>query len=90
MRSPALLKFVYPLLNFIRVFTLTVCALGVLVKIRGEANCSWNKTRTIWRNGSAEMETTTYKDHDLYFENDVTLFGGSSKKTYLQAQYIDI
>jgi len=36
------------------------------------------------------METTTYKDHDLYFENHVTLFGGSGKKTYLQAQYIDL
>ena len=80
------IKFLYLLFHFSRVITHTLFALGVLVKIRGEANCSWNETRTIRRNGNDEMETTSYKDHDLYFENHVTLFGGSGKKTYVQAQ----
>lgn len=58
---------------------------SVLVKIRGEANCSWNETRTIRRNGNDEVETTTYKDNDLYFENHVTLFGGSGNTEVLPA-----
>lgn len=62
----------------------TICALGILVKMRGEANCSWNETKTVRRNGNDETQTTTYKDHDLYFENHVTLFGGSGKKKFVK------
>jgi putative transposon-encoded protein len=51
--------------------------------MRGEANCSWNETKTVRRNGNDETQTTTYKDHDLYFENHVTLFGGSGKKKFV-------
>ena len=77
------IKFVYLLFKFSRAITHILCALGILVKIRGEANCSWNETRTIRQNGNDVMETTSYKDHDLYFENHVTLFGGSGKKRYI-------
>lgn len=58
---------------------------SILVKMRGEANCSWNETKTVRRNGNDETQTTTYKDHDLYFENHVTLFGGSGNTEVLQA-----
>ena len=75
------IKFLYLLFHFSRVITHNLCALGVLVKIRGEADCSWNETKTVRWNGNDEIETRTYKDHDLYFENHVTLFGGSGKKT---------
>jgi hypothetical protein len=34
---------------------------------------------TMRHNGHDETRTTTYKDNDLYFENHVTLFGGSGK-----------
>jgi putative transposon-encoded protein len=78
------------LFHFSRVITHILCALGVLVKIKGEANCSWNETRTVQVNRKYVTETTTYKDHDLYFENHVTLFGGSGKKTYVHTSTINI
>jgi hypothetical protein len=53
--------------------------LGILVKFKGEASCSWSETTTVRRNGNDETSTTTHKDSDLYFENHMTLFGGSGK-----------
>lgn len=58
---------------------------SILVKFRGEANCSWSETNTIRRNGNDETQTTTYTDNDLYFEKHMTLFGGSGSTEMLPA-----
>ncbi|XP_069691629.1 arrestin domain-containing protein 2-like [Periplaneta americana] len=56
---------------------------SILVKFRGEANCAWSESRTVRNNGEEETHVTQYKDHDLYFENHVTLFGGTGNTEVL-------
>ncbi|KAJ4443542.1 hypothetical protein ANN_05215 [Periplaneta americana] len=58
---------------------------SIIIKFKGEAECKWEETRTVERDGKSETETDYYRGYELYFENRVKVFGGSNETETLPA-----
>lgn len=56
---------------------------SIIVKFKGEANTSWTEEKTVSQDGNKEKVTVHYKDHDLYFENNVRVFGSTGEAEIL-------
>ncbi|GFG28507.1 hypothetical protein Cfor_03631 [Coptotermes formosanus] len=58
---------------------------GIIVKFKGEAECSWTERRTVHRNGKSETVSTHYRGYEMYFENSAKVFAGTGVTEVLPA-----